>query len=146
MATNKPNKIILHCTATKEGQDFRAKDVDLWHKQKGWIGIGYHYLIDLDGKVEKGRDESVIGAHCYGKNTNSLGICYVGGLDKNGKEKDTRTDAQKSAMLDLVYLIVEKYHLTIKDVYCHNQFDSKACPCFTIQAFREEYEKAFGNK
>ena len=60
--------IIIHCSATKEGIDWKAKDIDQWHKQRGFNKIGYHYVIDLDGTVETGRDENETGAHCVGYN------------------------------------------------------------------------------
>lgn len=124
----KINKIIVHCSATQEGKDFNAKDIDRWHKQRGWKCIGYHYVIKLDGAVETGRAESEIGAHCSGQNANSIGICYIGGLDKNNKAKDTRTDAQKAAMLVLLKKLKAKYPQAI--IYGHRDFAAKACPCF----------------
>lgn len=120
--------IIVHCTGTKGGQDFRAKDIDAWHKAKGWKGIGYHYVIDIDGTVERGRDDAAVGAHCSGHNAHSIGVCYVGGLDRNGKPKDTRTPAQRSAMLDLLYLLKQQYPDAV--IYGHRDFANKDCPCF----------------
>lgn len=125
------NLIIIHCTATMEGLDFKAKDIDLWHKQKGWKGIGYHYVIDLDGTVEKGRPDAEIGAHCVGKNKNSIGIVYVGGLDKNGRPKDTRTEAQKEALWELLRVLLVKYPKAV--IKGHNNFSNKACPCFDVE-------------
>jgi N-acetylmuramoyl-L-alanine amidase len=139
----KINEIILHCSATPEGKDFKAKDIRIWHKQNGWSDIGYHYIIDLDGTVEKGRDESKIGAHCLNHNTNSIGICYIGGCDKNMQPKDTRTQAQKDALLDLVFLLMQQYKLNINQVHCHNEYANKACPSYTIESFRRDFEKAF---
>lgn len=137
-------EIILHCSATAEGKDYRAKDIDKWHRQKGWKGIGYNYVIDLDGTVEKGRALEQVPAHCTGHNSNSIGICYIGGLAKNGKtSKDTRTEAQKDYLLDLVYLLLEHFNLTINNVHCHNEYAAKDCPCFKIKDFRKEYEEAF---
>lgn len=136
---NKTNLIILHCSATKEGQDFKEKDIKQWHLARGFETTGYHYIIDLDGTIEKGRDESYIGAHCSGKNDQSIGICYIGGLDKNGNAKDTRTPAQKESLYKLVKQMVDKYHLSIKDVYGHRAFTNKACPCFDTETFRQEY-------
>ena len=136
--------IILHCSATREGQDIKAKDIKQWHKQRGFETIGYHYVIDLDGTIEKGREESMVGAHCTGKNSISIGICYVGGCDKNDKNmkpKDTRTDSQKAALLKLVDELINKYKLDINKVYCHNQFANKACPCFSNKQFYEEYKE-----
>ena len=72
--------IIIHCSATAEGKDFGAKDIDRWHRARGWNGIGYHYVIRLDGTIEKGRDVSKVGAHCAGVNSISVGVCYIGGL------------------------------------------------------------------
>lgn len=125
------NKIIIHCSATPEGKDFRAKDIDLWHKQRGFTGIGYHYVIDLDGTVEKGRDEALVGAHCVGQNQCSIGICYIGGLDKYGKTpKDTRTEVQKVSLKTLVNNLKNKYPGI--SVHGHNEFANKACPCFYV--------------
>ena len=78
------DSIIVHCSATKARQDFTVADIDHWHRQRGFNGIGYHYVIRLDGKLEKGRDVALAGAHCKGWNERSVGICYIGGLDKNG--------------------------------------------------------------
>ncbi len=136
---NKPNKIILHCSATQEGKDFKAADIDKWHKERGFKKIGYHYVIDLDGTVEKGREETENGAHTVGHNTTSIGICYIGGLAKDGKTpKDTRTDKQKEAMYKLVADLMKKYNLPLNKVYGHYNFANKACPSFKIENFREE--------
>lgn len=125
--------LIVHCSATAEGKDFRAKDIDKWHKQQGWSGIGYHYVIDLDGTVEKGRDESKVGAHCYGHNSESLGICYIGGLAKDGKTpKDTRTEAQKAALIKLLKELKLKYPKA--KIVGHSKFAKKACPCFDAES------------
>ena len=131
--------IIIHCSATREGQDIKAKTIKQWHLQRGFSTIGYHYIIDLDGTIEKGRDESLVGAHCIGKNAISIGICYVGGCDKNLKPKDTRTDAQKKAMKTLVHQLMEKYNIPLNNVYGHYQFcNNKACPSVKIEQLRED--------
>ena len=125
----KITEIIVHCSATPEGQNFTAEDIDRWHKQKGWQGIGYHYVIYLDGSVHKGRNEEVIGAHCLGHNAYSIGVCYIGGLDKWTKaHKDTRTGAQKQALIELLKSLKEKYPNAI--IYGHRDFSKKDCPCF----------------
>lgn len=123
--------IIIHCSATKEGIDWKAKDIDQWHKQRGFNKIGYHYVIDLDGTVEMGRDENEVGAHCVGYNKTSIGICYVGGLDRNLNPKDTRTDKQKEALWNLVIKLLAKYPNA--NVYGHYKFAKKACPCFNVE-------------
>lgn len=133
MATLDPKKIryiIVHCTATAEGKDFRASDVDRWHKAQGWDGIGYHYLVCLDGRTEKGRSETVVGAHCAGYNSMSIGVCYVGGLAADGRTpKDTRTVRQKAALLTLLKKLKKKYP-SARVVAHHDLNTSKACPCF----------------
>ena len=127
----KVDEIILHCSATKEGQNFKAKDIDAWHKRRGFKGIGYHYVIDLDGTVETGRSEDEIGAHCLNHNAWSIGVCYIGGLDTTGKAKDTRTPQQKAALAKLVADLKLKYPNAT--VHGHNEFANKACPCFTVK-------------
>lgn len=127
----KIDKTILHCSATKEGQHFTVEDIDRWHRARGFAKIGYHFVVYLDGSVHKGRDISEIGAHCLGQNTNSIGICYIGGLDQNGKPKDTRTPEQKAAIRKLVAELKEQYPNTT--VHGHNEYAAKACPCFDVQ-------------
>lgn len=124
--------LIIHCSATKEGLDYRAKDIDRWHRQQGYACIGYHFVVDLDGTIEKGRDVTAVGAHCLGHNAESLGICYIGGLDGNGKPKDTRTEAQKESMAELVRAL--KLQFKGSEARSHKDFANKACPCFDATA------------
>ena len=134
--------IILHCSATREGQDVKAKTIKQWHKERGFDDIGYHYVIDLDGTIEKGRDEELVGAHCKGHNATSIGICYVGGCDKNMKPKDTRTPEQRRSMLSLVRKLVNKYKIPVTQIWAHHDFDKhKACPSFDVSEFRKDYIK-----
>ena len=134
--------IILHCSATREGQDIKAKTIKQWHKERGFDDIGYHYVIDLDGTIEKGREEDLVGAHCKGHNATSIGICYVGGCDKNMKPKDTRTPEQKRSMLSLVRKLVNKYKIPVTQIWAHHDFDKhKACPSFDVSEFRKDYIK-----
>lgn len=126
------DEIIIHCSATREGQDFRASDIDTWHRQKGWAGIGYHYVIDLSGFVEPGRPVEQIGAHCSGHNSNSIGVCYIGGLDRNGKAADTRTENQKEALRVLVDALRNRFP-SIKRVNGHRRYANKECPCFDVE-------------
>ena len=76
------NYIIIHCSATKAGRDFHAKDIDKWHRERGFDEIGYNAVVDLDGTVEPGRSESKPGAHCKGHNSDSIGICYIGEIGR----------------------------------------------------------------
>lgn len=137
-----PTEIILHCSATAEGKDFRAKDIDQWHKQRGFNKIGYHYVVDLDGTIEKGRADNEVGAHCLNHNSKALGICYIGGLASDGKTpKDTRTEAQKEALNTLVEELMDKYKISLDNVFGHYQFcNYKSCPCFKIESFKTEFE------
>lgn len=127
----KINEIIIHCTATKAGQDFSAADVEKWHIQRGFSAIGYHYLVRLDGTTETGRPESQTGAHCLGHNAHSIGVCYVGGLDAHGRPADTRTKAQRDALCDLLRRLVIKYPAAT--IHGHGEFANKSCPCFDVQ-------------
>lgn len=137
--------IVIHCSATKEGKDFGAADIDRWHRDRGFNGIGYHFVVRLDGTIETGRLLSLAGAHTTGHNQNTIGICYIGGLDEDGKAKDTRTDEQKKALRWLITAI--KTHmpyglgLRVKGHrdYSHDRNGNgvidkyeriKECPCF----------------
>ena len=129
------DKIILHCTATNPEQDFNAKDIDRWHKAKKWSGIGYHFVIKLDGTTECGRRLEDVGAHAFGHNKRSIGVCYVGGVDMEGEPKDTRTDEQKRALRALLGLL--KNDFPNATIHGHNEFSKKACPSFNVKL--EEY-------
>lgn len=127
----KIDEIIVHCSATPRGREVSAADIDRWHRQRGFRCIGYHYVIRLDGSIECGRKESETGAHCKGHNARSIGICYVGGLSTDGKVPlDTRTDAQRVALTQLLMELKERYPQA--RVFGHRDFAAKDCPCFDI--------------
>ena len=108
----KIDKIILHCSATPEGKDFTVEQIRMWHvKGRGWRDIGYHFVIYRDGSIHKGRPIEQSGAHTSGQNANSIGICYIGGLAASSKTtpKDTRTEAQRKAMKELVLQLLKQY-------------------------------------
>lgn len=145
----KVNQVAVHCSATKEGKAYTVSDIDAWHKARGFTKqkisgryCGYHFVVALDGTIMCGRDLREIGAHVSGYNSNSVGVCYIGGLDANGKAKDTRTPAQKESM---AWLIAELKHiLNISKVQGHRDYSPdkngngiiesfewiKDCPCF----------------
>ena len=127
------NKIIIHCSATPEGKDFTVDDIRRWHKQQGWSDIGYHYVVYRNGDVVNGRDVDIQGAHCAdnGGNINSIGICYIGGCARVGLYcKDTRTDAQKVALLNLLLDLKKLYPHAV--ILGHRDLDEhgKLCPSF----------------
>ena len=127
------NEIIVHCSATPEGRNVTVKDIDTWHRQRGFRCIGYHYVIYLDGSVHVGRPESQVGAHCLGHNSHSIGVCYIGGVAKDGKTpKDTRTDAQKESLIKLIKELKAKYPKAT--VHGHREYANKACPCFDAKS------------
>ena len=105
-SVRKIKEIVIHCSATEEGGDFDASDIDVWHTERGFCGIGYHFVIRLDGTIEEGRPLESAGAHVSGHNKSSIGICYIGGLEKKTKKaKDTRTAEQKDSLLWLITAI-----------------------------------------
>jgi len=122
--------IIIHCSAVKPTQTSSAAQIDAWHKARGYRCIGYHYVIRRDGTIERGRPDAAIGAHCNGYNAESIGVCYEGGLNLLGKPADTRTEAQKSSMLELLRELKRKYPEAV--IRGHNDFSNKACPCFDV--------------
>ena len=130
------NKIIVHCSATPEGRNFTVKQIDAWHRQRGFNSIGYHFVIYLDGSVNVGRPLAKAGAHCKGQNAHSIGVCYIGGLAANGKTPiDTRTPEQKASLVKLITELRQQFPNA--SVHGHREFANKACPCFN--AF-EEYK------
>lgn len=131
----KIDKIIIHCSATPENRDIKTETIRSWHvKGRGWSDIGYHFVIELDGSVKNGRPLHRAGAHTKGENSNSIGVCYVGGVDKQNNAKDTRTDAQKESMNKLISSLLDDYPEA--SVHGHNEFSAKACPSFDV---RNEY-------
>lgn len=133
-ATNKRNitEIIVHCSATPEGKDYTVAQIRQWHLARNFSDIGYHYVIYRDGSIHKGRDESIVGAHCTGHNTVSIGVCYIGGCAKDGKiTKDTRTPEQKKSLLKLLKELKSKYPKA--RIYPHSKFANKLCPCFDAE-------------
>jgi N-acetylmuramoyl-L-alanine amidase len=139
MVTRKINKIIVHCSATREGQHIDVDTIRDWHTNgRGWSDIGYHYIIYLDGTVHAGRPVERSGAHTKGHNSNSIGICYIGGVETDGKTpKDTRTPEQKAAMDNLLFVLADIFDGAT--IHGHNEFAAKACPSFDVQA-------EYGNK
>ncbi len=133
------DEIIVHCTATPEGRDVSRAEIDSWHKARGWSGIGYHRVVGLNGQVFAGRPIDRIGAHCAGRNSRTIGVVYVGGVETDGRTaKDTRTEAQKRSLIEELRALRDTY--SIQKVSGHNEYAAKACPCFDAS---EEYDNLF---
>lgn len=120
--------IVVHCTATPAGRNVSVADIRAWHIARGFADIGYHYIIALDGTVEPGRDISIAGAHARGYNAHSVGVCYVGGLDASGNPADTRTAAQRQALLSVLRELKSRF--PDARIIGHRDVAAKACPCF----------------
>ena len=123
--------LVIHCSAVRPDQTCSAAQSDTWHRRDRHykFGIGYHYVVRRDGQIEPGRPEWMVGAHCKNHNAHSLGICYEGGLNARGQPDDTRTLAQKLAMLQLLEVLHRKYPKALI-VGHHDLNPQKDCPCF----------------
>lgn len=121
--------IVIHCSAVRPGQQSSAADINGWHKDKGWKGIGYHYVVRRDGSIELGRPLEQVGSHVVGHNKHSIGICYEGGKDATGRNVDTRTPVQKVALRRLVEDMHARFPKAV--IVGHRNLNPlKDCPCF----------------
>jgi|GEM_PF-329422 len=128
------NEIIVHCTATPEGRRVTVDAIRQWHKARGWSDIGYHYVVYQDGSVHEGRPVERAGAHAKGHNADTIGVCYVGGLTKDGETpKDTRTGEQKAALDVLLRDLIKRFP-DIALISGHHDYANRACPCFPARA------------
>ena len=133
------NEIIVHCTATRpdwwqdKSTSEKVDEIRRWHvEDRGWLEIGYHYLIDRDGTVAKGRHVERVGAHCKGHNTGTIGISLFGGHGSSERDKfsDNFTVEQNVALRELIANLSDTYG--VKKVTGHNQYAAKACPGFDV--------------
>lgn len=146
---NKVEYLIVHCSATPEGLDLNANDINRMHRNRGFSMIGYHKVIKLNGVVEEGRPMDKQGAHVKGYNHKSIGICYIGGLDAARKAKDTRTELQQVALVNELTALKKKFpnakivgHRDLSpdldgDGVIESHEWMKMCPCFSAM---EEYD------
>lgn len=138
MDPEKIDHLTIHCAATPEGRDVKAATISSWDQAR-FGQTSYHWVIELDGSAVRTLQDNRRGAHTGGHNTGNIGVCYVGGMDAdNKKPKDTRTNAQKTAMLDIVRLY-QKNHPGIV-VQGHRDWPgvAKACPSFDVRAWLKE--------
>lgn len=137
------DEVVVHCSATRpdwmEGASLAEKRAEIrrWHigAPNLWSDIGYHWLIDRDGKVIAGRKETDIGAHVGGHNTGKLGVCLIGGHGSNADDlfPEHFTDAQDASLRQLLLGIGMRTR--IRRVSGHNEYDNKACPGFNVPAW-----------
>lgn len=129
--------IIVHCTANRAGSALRIADIDRYHRSLGWKCCGYHYVIPVDGSIEAGRPEEMVGAHCRYHNRHSIGVAYVGGLSADGSQpEDTRTEAQKKAMSKLISELLKRYPKALVVGHCELDPQKPFCPGFKAEELR----------
>lgn len=130
--------LVVHCSATQAKSDIGAKEITRMHRERGFLTIGYHFVIRRSGTVEGGRELDTIGAHAEGWNSRSVGICLVGGIDKNGKAENNFTDDQFHALAILLQVLREKFPKA--SVLGHRDLPNvkKDCPCFDVRRWLKE--------
>lgn len=146
--------LVVHCSATQNKPSFTWKTIDQMHRQQGWLGIGYHFVILTDGTIQRGRPLEALGSHVKGYNNCSIGICLIGGVDIKGKSVDNFTEEQKESLKCLLDYL-RGYYKDEVVVLGHRDFAGvhKDCPCFDVKGWykgakfaRYEDTPAFWNK
>lgn len=129
----KINSIAIHCSATIPDQDIGRFEINQWHVANGWSGIGYHFVIRRNGKLEIGRELSRAGAHVKGHNADSVGVCMVGGLAHSGKPDNNFTPEQWRKLETVVSML--KAFFPEAEIKGHRDYPdvTKACPCFDVR-------------
>lgn len=132
--------VVVHASATPPGMDIGSREIDRWHRERGWLQIGYHGVIRRDGTYEGGRPWHKPGAHVEGHNKRSLGFCLVGGVDDEGNAEDNFTPAQFQMLKSIIESAARIFGPV--DVVGHNSFPSAAveCPCTDVNKFLVEYQ------
>jgi len=132
--------LIVHCSDSPDDRTWvDVKEIGRWHVARGFRKVGYHYVIKKDGTVETGRSHEVVGAHCYGHNQFTLGICWVGRSDLNR--------AQRAALVDLLVKLAREYALTADAVKGHCEFDPhKTCPNLDMTKLRKDVSSHLAKK
>ncbi len=129
--------IVVHCAATQPTADIGWKDIDRWHRAKGWLMGGYNWVIRRDGTVEAGRPLDMVGAHVEGHNEASIGICLAGGINKAGKAENNFTEEQFTALRDLLGDMFALFPGST--LMGHRDFPGvkKECPSFNVRSWYE---------
>lgn len=150
--------ITVHSSATQPLPHITVDTIRGWHVNgNGWSDIGYHYIIESDGSVRTGRPLTQVGAHVKGHNKSNIGICLVGGVDKNGDPVMNYSEKQLQSLhglvkgLQFIYLIPDsrvKGHRDLspdlnKDGIIQKREWVKSCPCFDVQHWMKTNEAIF---
>lgn len=129
--------IAVHCSATPAAMNIGRAEIDKWHRLKGWLAIGYHFVIRRDGTLEAGRGLDVRGAHVEGFNHNSVGVCLIGGVDGTpaAKPEANFTPAQMKTLGTLLKDLKVRFPHAV--VQGHRDFPNvaKACPSFNVKSW-----------
>ena len=131
MAADSVSYIIIHCSATREDRDYSVEQLKRDHLARGFIEVGYHYYVRTYDQVIPHRPLNQGGSHCRPFNRCSIGVCHEGGLDANGKPKDTRTILQRGSLMGLLLDLRRRFPKAV--IRGHNEMPGaipKACPCF----------------
>ena len=150
MMNREIKQIHIHCSATKEGLAITADEIRKWHLARGWSDIGYHYIIGFQ-QIEFGRPLAKMPASARGHNKHAAAICYIGGLDENGKPKDTRTERQKELLIKMIKQLKHIYPKAT--IHGHRELSvdrdgdgvekhewMKSCPCFDAELEYLEFQ------
>lgn len=130
------SRIIVHCSATLNKPSITMSTIDRWHRKRGFWMVGYHFVLLTNGSLEFGRPLEMAGAHVKGYNTYSIGICLIGGVDKNNAPQENFTDGQFYSLESLLKLLLLIYPDAL--IQGHRDLNEhKACPCFNIQEWLE---------
>jgi N-acetylmuramoyl-L-alanine amidase len=137
-----PDYLVVHCSDTPARMDIGAKDIDRWHRNQGWQGIGYHWVIRRNGKLEMGRPENRQGAHTLKYNHRSLGICLVGGrANHSPRPINNFTRAQFTTLKKLLAQLKTR-HPRAK-IVGHGQLNhDRACPSFDVTTWVKQHHLA----
>ena len=128
--------IVIHCSQTRPSQKIGAKEIDRWHREQGWLKIGYATVIKRDGTIEQGREDDEVQAHVKGYNHTAFGLCLVGGAkEENWKlEDDNFTGEQFESLKKELTRLVLKY--PDARIVGHRDLDNKKfCPSFDVRQY-----------
>lgn len=140
----KIDMIVIHCSATRADVPLSPRQLEEMHRKRGFDGCGYHYYVRRDGEICTMRPVDRPGAHAKGYNQHSIGVCYEGGLDEQGRPADTCTELQKRSLRVLVRVLAMDFQT--RRIVGHRDLSpdldgdgviepeewTKVCPCFDV--------------